>query len=184
VTTPQLVVAVSGAGVFAVWSLQWLQARRGRSDAGRIVNPAFRTGALLEAAGFAALTASPVHPLPAWLHAVGAAAAVASAAFGIAAGQHLGRQFRVQAVVTDDHELITGGPYSIVRHPIYASLLVLLIACALVADRALGLVAALPLYIAGTEIRVRAEDKILRARFGERFEQFQARVAAYIPRIR
>src|SRR5215469_4132545 len=35
---------------------------------------------------------------------------------------HLGRQFRLTAGVYHDHELVTTGPYAIVRHPIYTSL--------------------------------------------------------------
>ena len=35
--------------------------------------------------------------------------------------------------------------------------------------------------IAGTEIRVRIEDKLLASRFGERFRQYQQSVPAYIP---
>ena len=40
--------------------------------------------------------------------------------------RHLGRQFRVHAGLYVDHELVTTGPYAIVRHPIYTSLLALL----------------------------------------------------------
>src|SRR5579859_6659548 len=41
--------------------------------------------------------------------------------------QHLGRQFRVHAGLYADHELVRSGPYRIVRHPIYSSLLGMLI---------------------------------------------------------
>ena len=42
-------------------------------------------------------------------------------------GAHLGRQFRVHAGLYEDHELVTHGPYAIVRHPIYTSLLAMLV---------------------------------------------------------
>jgi protein-S-isoprenylcysteine O-methyltransferase Ste14 len=38
--------------------------------------------------------------------------------------------------------------------------------------------------IAGTEIRVRAEDRLLAERFGESFITYRSRVSAYVPFIR
>ena len=55
---------------------------------------------------------------------------------------HLGRQWRLQAVVTDDHELITTGPYGIVRHPIYAAFLTMLAGTALMITAGWAAVAA------------------------------------------
>src|SRR6202042_2936133 len=37
--------------------------------------------------------------------------------------RHLGRQFRIQAGLYHDHQLVRSGPYAVVRHPIYSSLL-------------------------------------------------------------
>jgi protein-S-isoprenylcysteine O-methyltransferase Ste14 len=37
------------------------------------------------------------------------------------------------------------------------------------------------LFIVGTEIRVRTEEKLLAERFGEEFRQYKSRVRAYIP---
>jgi protein-S-isoprenylcysteine O-methyltransferase Ste14 len=44
--------------------------------------------------------------------------------------------------------------------------------------------AALIVFIAGTEIRVRAEDRLLAGRFQESFTAYRSRVRAYIPFIR
>jgi len=44
----------------------------------------------------------------------------------------LGRQWSAQLQLTDGHQLIIGGPYAWVRHPIYASLIGLSIGFALV----------------------------------------------------
>jgi protein-S-isoprenylcysteine O-methyltransferase Ste14 len=40
----------------------------------------------------------------------------------------LGKQWSIAARVVEGHELITDGPYRIVRHPIYAGMLGLLVA--------------------------------------------------------
>jgi len=43
---------------------------------------------------------------------------------------------------------------------------------------------AVALGIAGTEIRVRVEDGLLRERFGSKFTEWQKRVPAYLPLVR
>jgi len=94
---------------------------------------------------------------------------------------HLGRQFRINAGLYEDHELVRTGPYAIVRHPIYASMLLMLFATAMLVTRPLWMAAAFALFIAGTEIRVHTEDGLLAARFGEQFYAYRRKVAAYIP---
>jgi protein-S-isoprenylcysteine O-methyltransferase Ste14 len=42
-------------------------------------------------------------------------------------------------------------------------------------------VPALVLFVAGTEIRVRTEEALLSAHFGEEFQNYKRRVSAYIP---
>jgi protein-S-isoprenylcysteine O-methyltransferase Ste14 len=44
-------------------------------------------------------------------------------------------------------------------------------------------IAALLFFIVGTEIRVRAEDRLLASHFGEEFTAYRSRVRAYIPFI-
>jgi protein-S-isoprenylcysteine O-methyltransferase Ste14 len=98
---------------------------------------------------------------------------------------HLGRQFRVHAGLYHDHELVRTGPYRIVRHPIYTSLMGMLIATLLLLRTELVWTAvSLACFIAGTEIRVRSEDGLLESRFNERFREYQKAVSAYIPFVR
>jgi protein-S-isoprenylcysteine O-methyltransferase Ste14 len=97
---------------------------------------------------------------------------------------HLGRQFRINAGLYHDHELVCTGPYALVRHPIYASLLGMLLTTSLLLTRWAWAAVALAVFIVGTEIRVRTEDRLLRSRFGEKFEEYRRNVPAYIPLIR
>jgi protein-S-isoprenylcysteine O-methyltransferase Ste14 len=97
---------------------------------------------------------------------------------------HLGRQFRIHAGLYHDHALVTSGPYAIVRHPIYASLLAMLLCTLLLLTPWPWCAASLALFICGTEIRVRSEEKLLAARFGEEFEAYRKAVPAYIPFVR
>ena len=124
-----------------------------------------------------------VPPGPA-LIAAAVALALVSTVLGWRAVAHLGRQFRVSAGLYHDHELVRTGPYALVRHPIYASLLGMLLATILLVTPWKWALVSLVLYIAGTEIRVRAEDGLLLSRFGDEFCAYRGRVSAYIPFIR
>ena len=98
--------------------------------------------------------------------------------------QHLGRQFRVRAGLYEDHELVRAGPYALVRHPIYASLLAALLCTLLLLTPWQWGLASLALFLAGTEIRVRTEDRLLASRFHQRFVEYRKKVPAYVPFLR
>lgn len=112
---------------------------------------------------------------------------LAGMAMGLAraALRHLGRQWRVTAVVTDDHELITSGPYSLIRHPVYSAWLLMLVAVVLLRGEAWMGAVAVCIFAAGTEIRVSAEERLLRATFGERYAAYiKSARWAYLPPLR
>jgi len=100
------------------------------------------------------------------------------------ATRHLGEQWRYQAAVSEDHELIQTGPYRWVRHPIYLSMLGMLLATGAAWTWWPMFVGAIVAFLAGTEIRVRAEDRLLEGRFQDSFVAYRSRVRAYIPFIR
>jgi protein-S-isoprenylcysteine O-methyltransferase Ste14 len=110
--------------------------------------------------------------------------APAGTVFGWLAVRHLGKQLRVLAGLYPDHELVRTGPYAVVRHPVYASLFLMLLATGLLFARWPMLVLGVGLYIAGTEIRIHAEEGLLRARFGAEFDAYHAKVPAYLPFLR
>jgi len=96
----------------------------------------------------------------------------------------LGRHWRMDAGLNADHSLVTSGPYGIVRHPIYTSMLCLLLSTGLMIGTLPLLAIAIGLFVLGTEIRVRIEEKLLASRFGDRFSDYRRRVPAYIPFLR
>jgi protein-S-isoprenylcysteine O-methyltransferase Ste14 len=97
---------------------------------------------------------------------------------------HLGKQFRLRAGLYTDHELVRTGPYGIVRHPIYASLLTMLISTMLALTPWQWMPLPLAVFVIGTEIRVRTEDGLLASRFGDQFLEYRRSVPAYVPLIR
>jgi protein-S-isoprenylcysteine O-methyltransferase Ste14 len=96
----------------------------------------------------------------------------------------LGRQWRIDAGLSSDHELITSGPYRFVRHPIYTSMLCVLLATGFVVTPLPLLLLAIVVFLIGTEIRVRIEDRLLASRFGDKFQEYQRTVPAYIPFVK
>jgi len=125
------------------------------------------------------------HTPPAWWRMAGILV-FSAPSIGLAwsAVKHLGKQFRVNAGLYEDHELVRTGAYSIVRHPIYSSLLGMLVATMMVSTPPEWAAASLALFIAGTEIRVRTEDRLLASRFPQSFEEYRREVPAYIPFVR
>lgn len=107
-----------------------------------------------------------------------------SVALAWASTRHLGKQWRYEAALSEDHELVQTGPYRWLRHPIYASMLGMILTTGFCWTWWPMFVAAIVVFIAGTEIRIRAEDRLLAARFQERFASYRSRVPAYIPFLR
>jgi protein-S-isoprenylcysteine O-methyltransferase Ste14 len=174
--------------LWILWGIPFsLNRARGQGKAVQIDRHA-RFGILLVAAGFMiACTHRPEvwsSPVELWRVVVGIAFGAAALALVWKAVGNLGRQWRVDAGLNADHELVQTGAYRVVRHPIYLSML-----CLLALDIALvgtlpGWPIAIALGIAGTEIRVRVEDGLLRERFGLKFTEWQKRVPAYLPFVR
>jgi protein-S-isoprenylcysteine O-methyltransferase Ste14 len=96
----------------------------------------------------------------------------------------LGRQWRFDAGVNEDHELVRSGPYRFVRHPIYTSIICLFLGTGLLVARWPLLLVSFVLLIVGTQIRVRTEDRLLESHFGEALREYRREVPAYIPLLK
>src|SRR5205823_3102470 len=59
-----------------------------------------------------------------WLAGVGLVLLAAGLGFAIWARMHIGRNWGTPMTQKDDPELVTSGPYRLVRHPIYSGILV------------------------------------------------------------
>lgn len=101
-----------------------------------------------------------------------------------AAASAMGRNWSVVARTRADHQLVRSGPFGVVRHPIYLALLLYLISLAVAFGHAWNLLIAVPLYFAGTAIRIHEEEKLLRAQFGDDHARYVREVPAFIPFIR
>ena len=91
------------------------------------------------------------------------------------------RSFHAAANTTEG-ELITSGPFAIVRNPIYSSMT--LFAWAGIAVHLNLVSAALGLLIlAGMLVRIFAEERALRAEYKDAYEAYCGRVKRLVPRI-
>jgi protein-S-isoprenylcysteine O-methyltransferase Ste14 len=111
------------------------------------------------------------------------ALAVGSVWLMASAVRTLGKQWAVAARLVEGHKLITAGPYRFVRNPIYTGMFGMLVATGLAMEHWAALIFAIILFAAGLLIRVRSEEKLLRAAFGKEFEDYAERVPAVLPGI-
>jgi protein-S-isoprenylcysteine O-methyltransferase Ste14 len=100
-----------------------------------------------------------------------------------ASKQALGRNWSIVARTRAEHELVTWGPFAYVRHPIYSALFVWMLAMAVAFGHAWGLILGVPLYWIGTILRIREEERLLRAQFGPDYEAYAKRVKRFVPKI-
>jgi len=173
--------------MWVAWGYPFVRKRFSRPKReSNVMAPRATRGLLLQtAAMFFAWLRVPHTAEPAlWRVVLSAAAAPAGVVFGWLALRHLGKQWRILAGLYPDHELVQTGPYSVVRHPVYASMFLMMIATGLQLAWWPLLVLAIVMYAVGTEIRIRGEEGLLRERFGEEFEAYKRRVPAYIPFLR
>jgi len=181
---PPFAYAILGAGWLA-WLLPFVLARRRSERAGQVDHRA-RWGILLVAVAYSMLWQNRFweRPLSGWRLALSALFLVFAALLSWSGARSLGRQWRIDAGLNADHELVTSGPYRLVRHPIYTSMLCLCLGTGFMITPPLVLAISILVFMVGTEIRVRIEDRLLAARFGERFREYQRTVPAYVPFLR
>lgn len=153
------------------------------------------SGLLLQAAGYFCVWAFPLQrrhflpvrpwpPVAEWgMALLTVAMAVASTWLVNAAARRLGKQWALAARLVEGHTLIQDGPYRFVRNPIYTGMFGMLVATGLAAGQWVPLLVAIVLFVPGTYIRVRSEERLLREAFGAEFEAYARRVPALIPGV-
>jgi protein-S-isoprenylcysteine O-methyltransferase Ste14 len=113
-------------------------------------------------------------------------AGVAIAALGFAitlwARFTLGNNWSGNVTIKVEHELIRGGPYRWVRHPIYTGILVAAIGTILALDQWRGVLAVLLLW-AGFTIKRLKEEQFMRQTFGAQYIEYSRTTGAIFPAL-
>jgi protein-S-isoprenylcysteine O-methyltransferase Ste14 len=124
------------------------------------------------------------HSLPGWAVWLGAGVFLTSLVVRWRTQRALGELWSFTVELAEKHALVTDGPYSRIRHPLYASLLLWAAAQPLLLQNVVagwsGAVAVALIWL----VRVPREEKLMLERFGAEYEQYMARTGRLIPRCR
>ena len=93
----------------------------------------------------------------------------------------LGKQWSLAAQLVEGHELVTDGVYGLVRHPIYTAMFGMLLGSALAVAPRWALLAGTLVFLLGTSIRVRVEERLLIGEFGDAYREYTGNVPALVP---
>ena len=111
----------------------------------------------------------------------GLALVAAGLALRIGAMRQLGSRFDPTVAILSDHVLETRGLYSRIRHPGYTGAWLASLGAALTFASGAGLFV-VALFAVALGARVRREERVLEAHFGDAFRAWRARTGAFFPR--
>ncbi len=115
------------------------------------------------------------------LAALGTVIVACGLGFAVWARVHLGRNWGMPMTLKDEPELVTSGPYGLVRHPIYTGILTAVVGTALVIDLIVLIVAViLGAYFVYS---ARVEEKNMIAAFPAAYPAYRARTKMLIPLV-
>jgi len=90
------------------------------------------------------------------------------------------RSWRFRAALDEGHQLATGGPFRLIRHPIYMGLNLLALGSAIWVPTP-TLWAAFLLMFIGSDLRGRAEERILDEGFGDSYRDYCRHTKRFVP---
>jgi protein-S-isoprenylcysteine O-methyltransferase Ste14 len=102
----------------------------------------------------------------------------------LAAKRELGRYWSNQIEIRGDHRLVTSGPYSVVRHPMYSSLLMWLTGIGVMFTSYAFLAATWLVFLPMMISRARAEDRLLEKADTAGFRAYAQGVHQLVPRFK
>lgn len=122
-------------------------------------------------------------PIPDWIRWTGVGLAVASLPLLLWAHHTLGKQWSKLLELKGEHKLVTSGPYSRVRHPIYTHWLMINAALIMVSAN-LPLLIFYPFSIILIYKRIGNEERMLLRQFGDEYRAYMRRTGRLLPRFR
>jgi protein-S-isoprenylcysteine O-methyltransferase Ste14 len=119
-------------------------------------------------------------PVGIWPFWVGAAVTVGGLLFAVWARQHLGSNWSRSVTVKHGHELITTGPYALVRHPIYTGILTGFLGTAIALSEVRGFIGFVLIFLV-LWAKLRMEEQWMRSQFGKTYATYAHQTAALVP---
>lgn len=120
--------------------------------------------------------------LPEWLRWAGFAFGILSVVFWAWTQVALDTQWSAQLQLTKEHHIVTSGPYTRIRHPLYTAMFAWAIALALLTANWI-FVAFAVLSIAGTVARVPKEEQMMIEVFGDEYKEYMKRTGRFFPKF-
>lgn len=93
----------------------------------------------------------------------------------------LRQQFTVQLGIREDHQLVTGGLYTSIRHPSYTGLILYYAGLGLVMQNLYSFLILLVVTTLIAILRIKREEKMLAEHFGEEWEAYRRRTWRLFP---
>jgi protein-S-isoprenylcysteine O-methyltransferase Ste14 len=121
-------------------------------------------------------------PLPLWLRWTGVVAMIACVPLSQWIYRTLGVHFSKKLELAQNHQLVHVGPYQFIRHPMYTTLFLCAAATCFISANALVLVAASAVALVFL-VRIKKEESMLVARFGDEYRAYQRQTGALIPQL-
>jgi protein-S-isoprenylcysteine O-methyltransferase Ste14 len=115
-----------------------------------------------------------------WSFGVGAAVTLAGLLFAVWARQHLGSNWSNAVTIKQSHELITTGPYALVRHPIYTGILTGFLGTAIALSQVRGVIGFILIFVV-LWAKLHREEKWMRSEFGETYAAYAHQTSALVP---
>lgn len=125
----------------------------------------------------------PILRLPAWASWTGVGVTALGLGVAVWARVHLGRLWSGTVAIKSRHSIVRSGPYGAARHPIYSGLLLALLGTAITRGT-LGALIGLVLLVFGIFVRIRHEETLLIAHFGDEYRRYKEDVPAVVPHLR
>ncbi|WP_425308284.1 isoprenylcysteine carboxylmethyltransferase family protein [Ammonicoccus fulvus] len=123
----------------------------------------------------------PVWNVPLLVAAVGALVAAAGVRLGVTAQQAMGRSWRIGVDQTETTELVTDGPFRLIRNPIFTALMMIQTGTATMAPTWLSLIGA-GLMIAACQVQTRlVEEPYLLARHDTAYRAYATAAGRFVP---
>ena len=121
-------------------------------------------------------------PLPAWVRWFSFILGLAGLGLLAWTQAELGKQWSAQLQLRADHQLVTSGPYTRVRHPLYTAMFAFGIAFALVTANWVFFGFAL-LVITGLFLRVPKEEQMMLEEFGDQYRSYMDHTGRFLPKV-
>jgi protein-S-isoprenylcysteine O-methyltransferase Ste14 len=123
------------------------------------------------------------YTLPTWAGWLGVLILAASLYVFWRAHVDLGVNWSPSLEIREQHELITRGIYGVIRHPMYASQWLWVIAQPLLLQNWIAGVLNIPLFLIFYKMRVKAEEQLMLEQFGGQYRSYMEQVGGVFPKF-